>query len=120
MVAAPYFVRPSALGLAGGIAASERIVMAAIGTGGNPGNGGNAGGIGIDGAARSFDACRVRLSNNTSNAFGAGFFSGAVPVGAGLTSTASRKSCLAFLSNFSADFAADFIWPNMPRVLGAT
>jgi hypothetical protein len=47
----------------------------AIGSGGNPGNGGNAGAIGIDGAERTFDACRVRLSNNTSNAFGAGFFS---------------------------------------------
>jgi len=33
-IAAPYFVRPSALGLAGAVAASERIVMGCIGTGG--------------------------------------------------------------------------------------
>lgn len=34
VLAAPYFVRPSSLGLAGNVAASERIVMGCIGTGG--------------------------------------------------------------------------------------
>lgn len=47
----------------------------AIGTGGNPGNGGNAGALGIDGADRISDICRSRFIENTSNAFGAGFFS---------------------------------------------
>lgn len=47
----------------------------AIGTGGNPGNGGNAGALGIDGANRLVDICRTRFSSNSSNAFGAGFFS---------------------------------------------
>lgn len=47
----------------------------AIGTGGNPGNGGNAGALGIDGANRLVDVCRTRFADNTSNAFGAGFFS---------------------------------------------
>lgn len=48
---------------------------AAIGTGGNPGNGGNAGALGIDGGSRLVDVCRTRFIDNTSNAFGAGFFS---------------------------------------------
>jgi predicted outer membrane repeat protein len=47
----------------------------AIGTGGNPGNGGNAGALGVDGANRSVDVCRTRFVGNTSNAYGAGFFS---------------------------------------------
>jgi hypothetical protein len=46
----------------------------ATGNGGNPGNGGNGGAIGIDGDARNVNLCRVIVSNNTSNAFGAGFF----------------------------------------------
>jgi hypothetical protein len=48
---------------------------AAIGSGGNPGNGGNGGAIGIDGAARTVDICRSQLVDNTSRAFGGGFFS---------------------------------------------
>jgi hypothetical protein len=47
----------------------------AIGTGGNPGNGGNAGALGVDGANRLVDICRTRFSSNSSNAYGAGFFS---------------------------------------------
>ena len=47
----------------------------ATGTSGNPGNGGNAGALGIDGADRLVDVCRTRFVANTSNAFGAGFFS---------------------------------------------
>lgn len=47
----------------------------AIGSGGNPGNGGNAGALGIDGANRLVDVCRTRFTGNSSNAFGAGFFS---------------------------------------------
>ncbi len=47
----------------------------AIGTGGNPGNGGNAGALGVDGGERLVDVCRTRFESNTSNAFGAGFFS---------------------------------------------
>lgn len=47
----------------------------AIGTDGNPGNGGNGGGLGVDGADRLVDICRTRFTRNTSNAFGAGFFS---------------------------------------------
>jgi Calx-beta domain/Right handed beta helix region len=47
----------------------------ATGTGGNPGNGGNAGALGVDGADRLLDVCRTRFLGNTSNAFGAGFFS---------------------------------------------
>ncbi len=47
---------------------------AATGTGGNPGNGGNAGAIGIDGANRDVNLCRVRLLGNQSNAYGAGLF----------------------------------------------
>lgn len=47
---------------------------AATGTGGNPGNGGNAGAIGIDGANRDANLCRVRLLGNQSNAYGAGLF----------------------------------------------
>lgn len=46
----------------------------ATGTGGNPGNGGNGGAIGIDGDARNVNLCRVRVLNNTSNAYGGGFF----------------------------------------------
>lgn len=46
----------------------------ATGTGGNPGNGGNGGAIGIDGDNRNVNLCRVRVLNNTSNAFGGGFF----------------------------------------------
>ena len=46
----------------------------ATGSGGNPGNGGNAGGIGIDGADRYVNLCRVRLLGNQSNAYGAGLF----------------------------------------------
>lgn len=48
---------------------------AAIGSGGNPGNGGNAGALGVDGADRRVDICRTRFVDNTSNAFGGGFFS---------------------------------------------
>ncbi|HET7843757.1 MAG TPA: hypothetical protein VFL14_06380, partial [Xanthomonadales bacterium] len=48
---------------------------AAIGTGGNPGNGGNAGALGVDGGDRIVDVCRTRFSGNTSNAYGAAFFS---------------------------------------------
>ena len=47
----------------------------ATGTGGNPGNGGNAGALGVDGGDRLLDVCRTRFLDNTSNAFGAGFFS---------------------------------------------
>ena len=47
----------------------------AIGTDGNPGNGGNAGALGVDGGDRIVDICRTRFVDNTSNAFGAGFFS---------------------------------------------
>jgi hypothetical protein len=47
----------------------------AIGTGGNPGNGGNAGALGVDGGDRLVDVCRTRFSSNTSNAYGAAFFS---------------------------------------------
>lgn len=47
----------------------------AIGTDGNPGNGGNGGALGVDGADRLVDICRTRFVGNTSNAFGAGFFS---------------------------------------------
>ncbi len=47
----------------------------AIGTGGNPGNGGNAGALGVDGDERLVDVCRTQFIDNTSNAFGAGFFS---------------------------------------------
>jgi hypothetical protein len=46
----------------------------ATGTGGNPGSGGNGGAIGVDGDARNVNLCRVTVSGNTSNAFGAGFF----------------------------------------------
>jgi len=46
----------------------------ATGTGGNPGNGGNGGAIGIDGDDRNVNLCRVRALNNTSNAYGGGFF----------------------------------------------
>lgn len=46
----------------------------ATGSGGNPGNGGNAGGIGIDGADRYVNLCRVRLVGNQANAYGAGLF----------------------------------------------
>jgi hypothetical protein len=48
---------------------------AAIGSGGNPGNGGNGGALGVDGGERRVDICRTRFVDNTSNAFGAGFFS---------------------------------------------
>lgn len=48
---------------------------AAIGSGGNPGNGGNAGALGVDGGDRRVDVCRTRFVDNTSNAFGGGFFS---------------------------------------------
>ncbi len=47
---------------------------AATGSGGNPGNGGNGGGIGVDGAQRNINLCRVRLLDNTANAYGAGLF----------------------------------------------
>jgi hypothetical protein len=51
---------------------------AATGTGGNPGGGGNGGAIGIDGGTdddpRFLNLCRVRVLNNTSNAFGGGLF----------------------------------------------
>jgi hypothetical protein len=47
----------------------------ATGTGGNPGNGGNAGALGVDGADRLVDVCRTGFVANTSNAYGAGFFS---------------------------------------------
>ena len=53
---------------------SELSANVATGTGGNPGNGGNAGGIGIDGADRFVNLCRVRLIGNQSNAYGAGLF----------------------------------------------
>lgn len=53
---------------------SELTNNVATGTGGNPGNGGNAGGIGIDGADRFVNLCRVRLIGNQSNAYGAGLF----------------------------------------------
>ncbi len=46
----------------------------ATGSGGNPGNGGNGGGIGVDGAQRHINLCRVRLLANTANAYGAGLF----------------------------------------------
>jgi predicted outer membrane repeat protein len=54
---------------------SQFLANQAIGAGGNPGNGGNAGALGIDGANRLVDICRTRFVDNTSNAFGAGFFS---------------------------------------------
>ena len=51
---------------------------AATGTNGNPGNGGNGGAIGIDGGTdddpRFLNLCRVRVLDNTSNAFGGGLF----------------------------------------------
>jgi hypothetical protein len=53
---------------------SELNANVATGTGGNPGDGGNAGGIGIDGADRFVNLCRVRLIGNQSNAYGAGLF----------------------------------------------
>lgn len=53
---------------------SELASNTATGSGGNPGNGGNAGGIGIDGADRYVNLCRVRLSGNQANAYGAGLF----------------------------------------------
>jgi hypothetical protein len=46
----------------------------ATGTNGNPGNGGNGGAIGVDGDARDVNFCRVQVHNNSSNAYGAGFF----------------------------------------------
>jgi hypothetical protein len=50
----------------------------ATGTGGNPGDGGNGGAIGIDGGTdddpRFLNLCRVRVLDNTSNAFGGGVF----------------------------------------------
>ena len=46
----------------------------ATGSGGNPGNGGNGGAIGVDGDDRNVNLCRVRVLANTSNAYGAGFF----------------------------------------------
>ena len=46
----------------------------ATGTNGNPGNGGNAGAIGVDGDARDVNFCRVQVRSNSSNAYGAGFF----------------------------------------------
>ena len=46
----------------------------ANGSGGNPGLGGNAGGIGIDGATRNVNLCRVQLSGNRANAYGGGLF----------------------------------------------
>lgn len=46
----------------------------ATGNGGNPGNGGNGGAIGVDGDDRYVNLCRVRVLDNTSNAYGAGFF----------------------------------------------
>ncbi len=54
---------------------SQFLANQAIGTGGNPGNGGNAGALGVDGGDRNVDVCRTRFVDNTSNAFGAGFFS---------------------------------------------
>lgn len=54
---------------------SQFLTNQAVGTGGNPGNGGNAGALGVDGADRSVDICRTRFFDNTSNAYGAGFFS---------------------------------------------
>jgi hypothetical protein len=46
----------------------------ATGNSGNPGNGGNGGAIGVDGDARNVNFCRVDVSGNTGNAYGAGFF----------------------------------------------
>jgi hypothetical protein len=46
----------------------------ANGSGGNPGLGGNAGGIGIDGATRNVNLCRVHLTGNRANAYGGGLF----------------------------------------------
>ena len=52
----------------------------ATGVGGNtgnpsdPGHGGNGGAIGVDGDDRYVNLCRVNVSSNTGNAFGAGFF----------------------------------------------
>lgn len=46
----------------------------ASGSGGNPGMGGNAGGIGIDGATRNLNLCRVQLLSNRANAYGGGLF----------------------------------------------
>ena len=53
---------------------TELTNNSATGTGGNPGNGGNGGAIGVDGDDRDVNLCRVRILTNTSNAFGAGFF----------------------------------------------
>lgn len=53
---------------------SEIAGNRATGSGGNPGNGGNGGGIGVDGAQRHINLCRVRLLANTANAYGAGLF----------------------------------------------
>ena len=61
--------------LAVNVVDSDFLANQATGTGGNPGNGGNAGALGVDGANRSVDVCRTRFIDNTSNAFGAGFFS---------------------------------------------
>jgi hypothetical protein len=47
----------------------------ATGDDGNPGNGGNGGALGVDGAARTVTVCGTTFSNNTANAYGAGFFS---------------------------------------------
>jgi len=46
----------------------------ATGNSGNPGHGGNGGAIGIDGDDRNVNLCRVKVSNNTGNAYGAGLF----------------------------------------------
>jgi hypothetical protein len=46
----------------------------ATGSGGNPGNGGNGGAIGVDGAARFVNLCRVRVVANAANAYGGGLF----------------------------------------------
>ncbi len=61
--------------LAVNVVDSDFLANQAIGSGGNPGNGGNAGALGVDGANRTVDVCRTRFIDNTSNAFGAGFFS---------------------------------------------
>jgi hypothetical protein len=62
-------------GLHVNIVDSQFLANQATGTGGNPGNGGNAGALGVDGGDRSVDVCRTRFVDNTSNAYGAGFFS---------------------------------------------
>jgi hypothetical protein len=62
-------------GLHVNIVDSQFLNNQATGTGGNPGNGGNAGALGVDGGERNVDVCRTRFVDNTSNAFGAGFFS---------------------------------------------